>query len=86
MLYHNNEKVVSTKPDHETTKIDFNLSPDSQDNNSSFKKLNDEDASLVKPLLETCLKFGSLILDLMDDYDVDDFIYENCSMSFILED
>ena len=86
MLYHNKMKVISTTPDHETPKITFSLSPDSQNKNFSFNKLNDEDASLVKPLLETCLRFGSLILDLMDDYDVDDVINKNCSMSFILED
>lgn len=86
MLYQTKMKVISTTPDHETPKITFSLSPDSQDKNSSFNKLNVEDASLVKPLLETCLRFGSLILDLMDDYDVDDVINKNCSMSFISED
>ena len=86
MLYHNEMKIYSENPEHETTKVLFNHSTDHQDKNISYTKLNDEQETLVKPLLETCLKFGSLILDLMDEYDVDDVINQNCSMSLVSED
>ena len=86
MLYHNEMKIYSENPEHETTKVLFNHSTDYQDKNISYIKLTDEQESLVKPLLETCLKFGSLILDLMDEYDVDDVINQNCSMSLVSED
>lgn len=86
MLYQNEMKIHSENPEHETTKVLFNHSTDYQDKNISYTKLNDKQETLVKPLLETCLKFGSLILDLMDEYDIDDVINQNCSMSLVSED
>ena len=86
MLYQNEMKIHSENPEHETTKVLFNHSTDYQDKNISYTKLNDEQESVVKPLLETCLRFGSLILDLMDEYDIDDVINQNCSMSLVSED
>ena len=86
MLYQNEMKIHSENPEHETTKVLFNHSTDHQDKNISYTKLNDKQETLVKPLLETCLKFGSLILDLMDEYDIDDVINQNCSMSLVSED
>ena len=89
-MLHNNSnmkmKMNTTKPDHDEPKIPFNISKDYQDKNVSIIKLNDEMERLVKPLLETCLRFGSHILDLMDDYDVDDVINRNCSNSLTSED
>ena len=78
-------KINPTKPDDELDH-DVHLSADDQNKNISIKELNDEQESLVRPLLETCLKFGSHILDLMDDYDVDNVINKNCSMNFVSED
>ena len=79
MLHNNKMKINPTKPDDE---LDVILSTDYQNKNISTKELNDEQKSLVRPLLETCLRFGSQILDLMDDYDIDDVINKNCSMKF----
>ena len=82
-MLHNKMKINPTKPDVE---LDVHLSADDQNKNISIKELNNEQESLVRPLLETCLRFGSHILDLMDDYDVDDVINKNCSMNFVSED
>ena len=79
MLHNNKMKINPKKPDDE---LDVILSTDYQNKNISTKELNDEQKSLVGPLLETCLRFGSHILDLMDDYDIDDVINKNCSMTF----
>ena len=83
MLHNNKMKIHPPKPDHE---LDDNLSTDYQNKNISIMELNDDQESLVRPLLETCLRFGSHILDLMDDYDIDDVLNKNCSQNFVLED
>ena len=82
MLHNNKMKINPPKPDHE---LDDNLSTDYQNKNISIMELNDDQESLVRPLLETCLRFGSHILDLMDDYDIDDVVNKNCSQNFVFE-
>ena len=59
----------------------YEYSTEAQDKNISVELLNDEKQSIVKPLLETCLRFGRQILDLMDHNDVDNLIgNKSCSM------